>query len=288
MDRADQEDQNRWDELGEEEFSRRQRERRERVAEIVAAGELRTALDYHHASWLLQHGQVLDDYLLAHLLASVAAFEKEKSAYFMTAAGLDRFLEQTGRPQRFGSQSYDEAGQDLGDTSQLLAEPIVSVFLGGSTGLHGRPVGQRERRTLKDASRRLSLAAREAQKRPIAPRAGPPDDDKVWREMLLDTRRLVDAGLLDEAGDYYNAAVVLLRDPAEESLLLAHILATAAGVLQHRKFRPVFQQSLDAFLIAMGRRPVFGSEVPAGVDLEAGDPLLDFHPRIRSRLDGKG
>src|SRR5262245_38380549 len=73
--RADQDDQAHWGHLGDAEASRRQDTRKKRVLEIVARGELDKPLDYANAALLLQHGSGADDFLLAHVLASTAAFD---------------------------------------------------------------------------------------------------------------------------------------------------------------------------------------------------------------------
>src|SRR5262245_50795503 len=60
LERDDQKDQNdpSWDAAHEREFLLRQKERRDRVVVIVAAGWLGSPEDFGRAALLLQHGQV--------------------------------------------------------------------------------------------------------------------------------------------------------------------------------------------------------------------------------------
>jgi hypothetical protein len=104
---ADQADRQEFLRLGPEELrkvSERDKQRRQRVAEIVGMGQLNSAEDYFHAAMVLQHGEKSEDYLLAHELATVAGFKGHKTGRWLSAAALDRFLHSVGRPQRFGTQ----------------------------------------------------------------------------------------------------------------------------------------------------------------------------------------
>lgn len=86
----------------------RDRERRERVLEIVRAQQLTAADDYFHAALVLQHGDAPEHYLLAHVLATVAAFKGHKTGKWLSAAALDRYLASVKQDQFFGTQFYSE------------------------------------------------------------------------------------------------------------------------------------------------------------------------------------
>ncbi|MFQ5507496.1 MAG: hypothetical protein ACE5F1_22255, partial [Planctomycetota bacterium] len=62
------------------EFGRRQRERRDQVFEFVRAGRLEKPVDYYRASMFFQHGRGVDDFLLAHVLATAAGLLEHKQA----------------------------------------------------------------------------------------------------------------------------------------------------------------------------------------------------------------
>ena len=91
---------------------RRDRERRERVAELISAGEVRCPVDLYRAALVYQHGYSPRHYLLAHILATAAAFQGHEPAIKLSASTLDRFLRSIGRPQVIGTQLGKIPGED--------------------------------------------------------------------------------------------------------------------------------------------------------------------------------
>jgi hypothetical protein len=83
---------------------RRDAERRRRLGEIVANGELTGAEDFYRAAWILNHGEELEEIRQAHDLARRAAEMGFRPARWLAAATLDRWLMYQGRPQRYGTQ----------------------------------------------------------------------------------------------------------------------------------------------------------------------------------------
>ncbi|MGH9777508.1 MAG: hypothetical protein ACRD5I_03780 [Candidatus Acidiferrales bacterium] len=116
---ADQADRDSdWSKLSRQEFEAlqaRDRQRRERVQEIVRAQQLDTADDYFHAAMILQHGDAPEHYLLAHVLANVAAFKGHKQGRSLSAATLDRYLASIKQNQFFGTQFFAEASLSFQD-----------------------------------------------------------------------------------------------------------------------------------------------------------------------------
>ena len=88
-----------WEEVGP-----RDRLRLARVKQLYRGQKLQTGLDYFHAAMVLQHGREADDYLLAHEFCIVAISKGVENAKWLAAASEDRFLTNTGRLQRFGTQ----------------------------------------------------------------------------------------------------------------------------------------------------------------------------------------
>jgi hypothetical protein len=82
----------------------RDKARLARVKELYAQNRLRTDDDYYHAALILQHGDVPEDFLLAHELCVVAISKGNRSARSLAAVSEDRFLMNIGRPQRFATQ----------------------------------------------------------------------------------------------------------------------------------------------------------------------------------------
>ncbi len=78
--------------------------RRAEAKLLIAGGELKTARDFHDATFIFQHGQSADDYLLAHILAIEAIVKGDASSKWIAAASLDRYLQAIGQKQVFGTQ----------------------------------------------------------------------------------------------------------------------------------------------------------------------------------------
>ena len=76
------------------------------MKELYAQYRLQTGADYYHAAMLLQHGDVPEDYLLAHEFCVVALSrgKNDGDTRWLAAASEDRFLMNIGRPQRFATQ----------------------------------------------------------------------------------------------------------------------------------------------------------------------------------------
>ncbi len=77
--------------------------RLERVSQIVDEGLLRSGDDYYRAAMIFQHGARPEDYLTAHVLASIAGFKGHSWGSWLSAASLDLFLLSVGRPQILGT-----------------------------------------------------------------------------------------------------------------------------------------------------------------------------------------
>ena len=90
----------------------RDRQRRQRVSELLASGAVKTGADYFAAALVFQHGETLEDFARARELAAEAARKGHPLGLWLTAAAWDRWLMYAGKPQRFGTQyKHDEATQ---------------------------------------------------------------------------------------------------------------------------------------------------------------------------------
>lgn len=99
---------------------KRDNARRDRVRELMTSGALKTAQDFHDAAFIFQHSvqtddnpiaAVASDYLLAHVLASVAIAKGDQKSLWLSAASLDRYLQLIGQPQIFGTQYQSKDDQ---------------------------------------------------------------------------------------------------------------------------------------------------------------------------------
>jgi hypothetical protein len=88
----------------------RDAQRRQRVHELLAQGEVSAPNDYFHAALIFQHGEILSDIWQAHELAQTAAdlgasaSMGPKDTRWLAAATLDRWLMYQGQPQKYGTQ----------------------------------------------------------------------------------------------------------------------------------------------------------------------------------------
>lgn len=86
------------------ELSTSDQSRKNRLMQMMKSGELRTGADFYRAAMILQHGDLADDYLLAHHLAVVSLSKGFGDASWLAAASLDRFLLTIGKAQIYGTQ----------------------------------------------------------------------------------------------------------------------------------------------------------------------------------------
>lgn len=77
-----------------------------RTKELLAQGVLHTADDFWEASFVFQHSDTANDYLMAHLLAMAALAKGKTDAIWITSATLDRYLAKIGQKQVIGTQYF--------------------------------------------------------------------------------------------------------------------------------------------------------------------------------------
>ena len=78
--------------------------RRKRIYVMMELSEVRTLNDLYYASVVLHHGDEPADFLTGHRMASVAAMMGHRTARWVAAASLDRYLMSVGLPQVYGTQ----------------------------------------------------------------------------------------------------------------------------------------------------------------------------------------
>jgi hypothetical protein len=105
--------------------------RREQTRKLLASDALHTGKDYEEASFVFQHGNTAEDYLLAHTLAIIAVSKGDSTAAWIASATMDRYLEKIGQKQVFGTQfSHDvqhgwtQEPYDRGFISDALREQL--------------------------------------------------------------------------------------------------------------------------------------------------------------------
>jgi hypothetical protein len=106
-----------------EQMAQRDLERRKRAKEIYLSGGLVSGRDFFDAALILQHSDSSDDYLLAHVLCTVAIVKGNAEARWLSAATLDRYLQTIQQKQIFGTQ-YQQA-----DQKEYTSEPYNPKLL---------------------------------------------------------------------------------------------------------------------------------------------------------------
>jgi hypothetical protein len=114
----------------------RDKARLKRVKELYTQNLLQTANDYDCAAIVLQHGDVPEDFLLAHELwvIAISKGKNDKDTLSLAAASEDRFLMNIGRPQRFGTQLRSEGNGpiELYQVDPSVTDDLRRVMIGHS------------------------------------------------------------------------------------------------------------------------------------------------------------
>lgn len=106
------------------------KQRWSRTRALLDAGALATGADFYHAAYIFQHGETADSFLLAHSCAMAAMKLGHPNAEWIAAATLDRYLQQIGQPQVFGTQYIfrHDTGMTRGAyNAELLPDQIRSL-----------------------------------------------------------------------------------------------------------------------------------------------------------------
>jgi hypothetical protein len=78
--------------------------RRQQISVMMELGEVKTKNDLYHAAVILQHGDTPPDFLTAHRMATLAAIHGHRTARWLLAASLDRYLMSIQQGQVYGTQ----------------------------------------------------------------------------------------------------------------------------------------------------------------------------------------
>jgi hypothetical protein len=253
---------------------------RTRVLEILRTDGLRSGEDFYHAAMILQHSNpgtpdyTLEHYLLAHALASVAAFEGHEKARWLSAATLDRYFFWTEQAQFFGTQYVrDEDGNwKPGPYSEFLTGALETTFRLPARVKEGKP-----REDQNAASEKGSGEPTVSQE--LAERYGADQEDRKNlaalgsqtvmerdHERLRRVLEIVNGDGLRSGEDYYHAAMILQHsNPKAEGYtpqhyLLAHALATVAGFHGHKQGKWLSAAALDRYLDFSKQKQFFGTQ----------------------------
>jgi hypothetical protein len=140
----------------------RDRARRARTQALLDAGALHNGDDFYYAAFVFQHGEAANDFLIAHTLAVIAASRGRREAAWIAAATLDRYFQNIGRPQVYGTQYLNHADQPT--TQEPYDRTIISDGLRRALGVPDQAGQELQRRAFEAEYR----AARERRAAPAA------------------------------------------------------------------------------------------------------------------------
>jgi hypothetical protein len=127
-----------WAVVGKEDAARRTR-----TKALLDARQLRSGSDFYHAAFIFQHGSTPDDYLLAHTMAVIAAARGRPDATWIASATLDRYLQNIGQKQIYGTQYQTPKSQPA--SQEPYDRDLVSDALREALGVPSQ-AAQEERR----------------------------------------------------------------------------------------------------------------------------------------------
>jgi hypothetical protein len=107
--------------------------RQARTKELLSSGALQTGDDYYHAAFVFQHGAKPDDYLMAHALGVAATARGHAKAAWIAAASLDRYLQNIGQPQIYGTQYLTKPTVTQEPYNRTLVPDALRTALGVAT-----------------------------------------------------------------------------------------------------------------------------------------------------------
>ena len=229
-----------------ENISKRDAARQQRVRELLLADQVHTARDFDNAALIMQHGNKPSDYLLAHELASIAAYKGNFGS--LPALAQDRWLDSIGKQQRWGSQ-FDWEGK----VKPLQTKGVV--------------VTDQMRRDLLlpalDEIQQLGMKASMANLKEKIAYIELRMDKSRWQSSKLlankpsiaEALSAVQRGELNTAEDYANATIALATSQKPDELLLAHELSIIAMARKSPKAPRLFARTLDRYLASIGLSP---------------------------------
>jgi hypothetical protein len=256
----------------------RERVRRQRVGELLAAGKLTTQEDYEIAAAVFQRGQSADDQLTAHELAvisgvlgaSAPALSSNARVVFgsMPALAEDGFLQRIGRAPRFDITAASRDATAV--TDGLRTDSLVPSFKGRPDGDVRVPRLQMNRRLARVMQRMDPGWQAKAATRPVSRELARLAAAGHFSARVIEIYR---DDQLWTADDYHNAALVLRRRGDADAAILAHEMAVVAAMRGKVEARRLAAETLDQFLVAVGRPQRYGTVAGKPLGTPAADAV---------------
>ena len=107
--------------------SKNDRKREKRIYEILEAGEVKTAADYHNAAMIFQHGMDSTAYGMAVELMTKSIALDPAGNKWLLAAATDRYLLSIDKPQIYGTQYFKKDKDDPWELSEMDTTQITDA-----------------------------------------------------------------------------------------------------------------------------------------------------------------
>lgn len=106
----------------------RDSDRRNRLSVMMELGEVRTKNDLYHSAVIFQHGSDPADFLSAHRFATLAAILGHRTARWLLAASLDRYLMSIAQGQIYGTQFEFNGAERRYQLKLPVQDPLLLSF----------------------------------------------------------------------------------------------------------------------------------------------------------------
>jgi hypothetical protein len=127
-----------------ERVSKSDEQRRAQTKKLLEEGALHTGEDFERAAFIFQHGSTPNDYLLAHTLAMIAVKKGDGGAIWIATATLDRYLQNIGKPQIYGTQFLFKEGGTV--TQDPYDRELISDALRRTLGVPSQKAQEEQRK----------------------------------------------------------------------------------------------------------------------------------------------
>lgn len=107
--------------------SKRDKERQERVSELLESNLVKTSEDYGNAAMIFQHGRdTIASRMAVELMRKSIELDPSRNKWLLAAA-IDRDLMRRGEPQIYGTQYVKSGGSDLWELYELDATKVTDA-----------------------------------------------------------------------------------------------------------------------------------------------------------------
>jgi hypothetical protein len=236
------------------------RHRRERVAELLEQGLVRTPADLDNASLVYQHGDKPTDFATADELSVLANSRGRHGS--LLAVSHDRFLRNIGQLQRFGTQySYDDKGKwiveplDEGKSTSVIDDLRLNVMVPPIKIERSHPAGEGLKLFMPLMEKRMARNLDQKWQKEHAALFTKPIGNLSQQELEKKVLELYAQRKIMTISQNIEAEKILSRSQDPNKLLLANELVLAAAGEGCTDALPEYARTFDLYLVSIGQKP---------------------------------